>query len=181
MMNNTAHTAPEQHREIEMQQMISAAYLTYFPSIVSYVSYKTNHHPESEDMAQDVFVRLMDYKQLVREQTIKSFIFTIARNIVVDFQRRHNRRTEISANMAEFSETSTGSHDEYLHAKEIRQMEKQFLVTFPRQRKMVYILSRYGDQPVDEIAQRLQISKRTAENHLFQGRQHMRNYLRKCI
>ena len=41
--------------------------------------------------------------------------------------------------------------------------------------------SRYGDKTSTEIAEALQLSRRTVENHLYIGRRDMREFFRKCI
>ena len=57
--------------------------------------YKIGKDEDAKDLAQDVFLRLMDYKQMLRPETIKYFIFSICRNLVIDYLRRHYKMQEI--------------------------------------------------------------------------------------
>ena len=166
---------------IQANGIITRSYNEYHTFVVNYIAYKINSKNEAEDLAQDVFIRFLDYKQMLRPETVKSFIFTIARNIVIDYLRRHYKRQEISANMYEFLEKTTNDVESHLHAKEILCLEQNKLSTFSSQRKTVYSLSRYEDMSVSEISETLHITCRTVENHLFTGRKMMREYIRQCI
>jgi len=161
--------------------IITRSYTQYHPYIINYIAFRINSKIEAEDLAQDVFVRLLDYKQMLREETVKSFIFTIARNIVIDYIRRHYKKEEINANMYEYLEKSTNDIESKLHEKEILQIESNKLRTFTPQRKIVYSMCRYDEMSVSEISDTLQISRRTVENHLLTGRKIMREYIRQCV
>ena len=63
----------------------------------SYITYRITHRYEAEDLTQDIFVRLLDYKQMLRPDTVKSFLVTIARNIVIDYIRRYYKKQEIDS------------------------------------------------------------------------------------
>ena len=151
------------------------------PQIVNYIAYRINNRDDAEDMAQDAFLRLLDYKLMLREETVKSFLFTIARNLVIDYLRRHYKYQEISANMYEFMEKSTNDIESKLHEQQILQLEAAKLSTFSPQRKTVYTLCRYEEKTVTEVSETLQLSKRTVENHLLTSRKMMREYIRQCI
>ena len=66
-------------------QLIEDSYTNYHHSIYLYIYYRIGNKEEAEDLAQDVYVRLMDYNRILCLGTIKSFIFTIARNLVNDY------------------------------------------------------------------------------------------------
>jgi RNA polymerase sigma-70 factor (ECF subfamily) len=42
-------------------------------------------------------------------------------------------------------------------------------------------MTRYEELPVSDIADRLQLSVRTVENHLRMGRKDVRDFMRQCI
>lgn len=62
------------------QSIIVDSYIEYYSRIVDFISYRINNHCEAEDLAQDVFVRLLEYKQILCKETVKYFIYTISRN-----------------------------------------------------------------------------------------------------
>jgi RNA polymerase sigma-70 factor (ECF subfamily) len=149
---------------------------------VSYIKYRLNNQDKAEDLAQDVFVRLIDYKEMLRPDTVKSFVYTIARNIAIDYLRQRTRRQEVTANMYEFHEIPFKDDIESkLLEKQILQLEQNRLNTFTPQRKIVYALSRYEEMSIEEISENLNIAHRTVENHLLVGRKMMREYIKYCV
>lgn len=57
--------------------IITCSYKEYHQIILNYITYRITHRCEAEDLAQDVFVRLLDYKQMLRPDTVKYFLFTL--------------------------------------------------------------------------------------------------------
>ena len=76
-------------------QLVADSYASYHRSVYLYIYYRINSKEEAEDLSQDVFLRLMDYKKMLRPDTVKYFIHTIARNLVNDYLRRHKRTMPI--------------------------------------------------------------------------------------
>ena len=87
--------------------IITRSYEEYHQVILNYITYRITHRYEAEDLTQDVFVRLLDYKQMLRPDTVKYFLFTIARNIVTDYIRRYYKKQEIDSYLYDFTATST--------------------------------------------------------------------------
>ena len=77
--------------------IITRSYEEYYQVILAYITYRITHRYEAEDLTQDVFVRLLDYKQMLRPDTVKYFLFTIAHNIVIDYIRRYYKKQEIDS------------------------------------------------------------------------------------
>ena len=79
------------------QSIIIDSYIEYYSRVVDFITYRINNRCDAEDLAQDVFIRLMEYKQILCEDTVKHFIYTISRNIVTDYLRRYYKAREISS------------------------------------------------------------------------------------
>ena len=62
-------------------QFLTETYTTYRPLVFRYISYKLNGCLEAEDLVQDAFLRLLEYRSMLRPETIRSFLYTIVRNI----------------------------------------------------------------------------------------------------
>lgn len=94
--------------------IITRSYEEYYQVILTYITYRITHRYEAEDLTQDVFVRLLDYKQMLRPDTVKYFLFTIARNIVIDYIRRYYKKQEIDSYIYDTMSTSTNETEEKL-------------------------------------------------------------------
>jgi RNA polymerase sigma-70 factor (ECF subfamily) len=118
---------------------------------------------------------------MLREDTVRYFLFTIARNIVIDYLRRYYKKQEITSYIYDTAICSINEPEDRVAAKDILVLEKNKLQTFSTQRKKVYMLSRFEGKTPLEISKELQLSKRTIENHLLAGRKIMRAYISQCI
>ena len=118
---------------------------------------------------------------MLRPDTVKYFLFTIARNIVTDYIRRYYKKQEIDSYLYDFTATSTNETEENIIVSHLMEMEQMRLEAMPEQRRLVYALNRFEDKSSPEIATELNLSCRTVENHLFLGRRDMRNFFRSCI
>lgn len=161
--------------------IIVRSYEEYHQIILNYITYRITHRYEAEDLTQDVFVRLLDYKQMLRPDTVKYFLFTIARNIVTDYIRRYYKKQEVDGYMYDTMSVSTNETEEKIIGDDLMKMERKRLAVMPEQRRLIYTLSRFEDKSSPEIANDLNLSCRTVENHLFIGRREMREFFRKCI
>lgn len=83
-------------RELDAQS-IGAVYDRFFPEIHRYIYYRTGDAAAAEDLASDVFVRLLEAVKRRRgpETNIKGWLLATASHVVVDhLRRRYRRRVE---------------------------------------------------------------------------------------
>jgi RNA polymerase sigma-70 factor, ECF subfamily len=75
-------------------QSIGAIYDKYFPEVYRYVHYRINDDATAEDIASDVFVRLLDATQKKQgpQTNLRGWLVATASNAVNDHHRRHYRR-----------------------------------------------------------------------------------------
>lgn len=162
-------------------QLIAKSYADYHHSVYLYIYYKINSKEEAEDLSQDVFLRLIDYNQMLRPETVKFFIYTIARNLVTDYLRRHYKRQEMTSYIYDVVEYSSNETESGIIARDLLAHEKMKLSMLPQQRRKIYSMYRFGEKSILDISSNLNISRRTVENHLFISRKEIREYMQQCI
>ncbi len=163
------------------EQLIADAYRAYRDSGIKYIFSKIGNNKQAEDLVQDAFVRLMEYRQMLREDTVKAMFFTVLRNLLYDYLRRFYKQQEITAYLYDHTINHTDEPESTIVAEDLETLEKKKLNELPTKRRMVYMLSRYEDKTIVDIAEEMGIALRTAENHLRMGRKEVREYIRQCI
>jgi RNA polymerase sigma-70 factor (ECF subfamily) len=75
-------------------QAVGAIYDQYFPEVYRYVRYRINDDSAAEDIASDVFMRLLEAVQKKQgpQTNLKGWLIATASHVVNDHLRRHYRR-----------------------------------------------------------------------------------------
>ena len=162
-------------------QLITDSYQNYHRSVYLYILYKIGKDEDAKDLAQDVFLRLMDYKQMLRPETVKYFIFSICRNLVTDYLRRHYKMQEITSYFLDQLPTFINEVESQIIANDLSVCEQKRVLRLPAQRRKIYVMSRVKHISSADISSFLGLSVRTVENHLFISRKEIREYIQQCI
>lgn len=160
------------------EHFFSECYLQYQDIIKKYIAARICSLNEAEDLMQDVFVRLWEYRTFVTKETIRSLLFTIARNIVIDWIRRHYKKTDMITYVYHTQEIFGNSTEETICSRELTTLHEQAVSALPAKRRLVYELSFYQEMPCYLIADQLSLSIRTVEGQLLIARKYVRNCLR---
>ncbi len=75
------------------RQAFSAVYSSFYLPVFRYCQKRLRHTSDSEDVTQQVFLQLYNSKTEFSNQNLSplNYLFTIARNCLVDFWRKQNR------------------------------------------------------------------------------------------
>lgn len=165
------------------RDLIAYAFKQYHHSLFLYFYYSLGaRKEEAEDLMQDTFLRLIEYDRMLRPDTVKYFLFTIARNLKMDYLRRYSRRDEfISVYLYERIVFCENSVEQSVIVKELLDNERKCVARMSFQRRRIYTMVRFEEKNMTEIAHDLKLSVRTVENHLALGRKEVRRYLSMCI
>lgn len=165
----------------EILDIVNKAYRKYRDQVCSYILYKINNVQDAEDLTQDVFVRLLEHCQTIRLETAQNMIYTIAKNLVIDYLRRlYYKQEAIDYFMNSYSEISNYTED-CISAKDLAEQENHRISLLPPQRQKIYSLVRFEEKSIQEIALMMDLSPRTVENHLLLSRKEIRSYIKQCI
>mgnify|MGYP003426174247 FL=1 len=161
---------------------VAIAYEQHRQSLITFVCSRIGNHEEAEDMIQDLYVRLLNYDQLLCMGTIKSLLFTMAQNMITDHYR-HNARTPHVDSFTYDIVTKimpTTPFDE-LQTNDILDMESAFVTKLTPKRRKVYMMTRFEEKSIDEIASELHLCRRTIERQQYLGRIEIREKMRNII
>jgi len=163
------------------EQLLTSYYETHRDGICSYIARRIPRSYMAEDLAQDVFVRLWGVRETICEETIKSFVFTVASNIVTDHLRKYMLGSRLADYLIYNGESQSDCMEARINADDLAEVELKIVTSMPPRRRKVYMLSRFDGMSVGDIATQLHLSLRTVEAHLYVGRRQMRTQMRRCI
>lgn len=160
--------------------LISDAYRTHNPELIRFFERYVQNVATAEDLTQDVFLRLIEWKQKIKFETVRSLIFKIARNILNDYLRRVYVKRQYDSHVAESNILYDTSMESSIIAADLFRMECRIVAGLSRQRRTAYILNRFDGKSAADIARIMGLSRRTAENHIFIGKKEVKEALRRC-
>ena len=135
---------------------------------------------EAEELVQEVFTIIWEKRaELKAELNFKSFLFTIAFNII----RKHFRT---QAHLSEYFKTGIGDDFDMQTSQKITydslyQFITELVNQLPGRRRDIFIKSRFEGLSIKEISEELKISHKTVENHLTDALKFIRANLKREI
>ncbi|MGL5272974.1 MAG: RNA polymerase sigma-70 factor [Phocaeicola sp.] len=155
--------------ELERKKIFEQFFILTFPRVKAFAYKIVKSEDDAEDIAQDIFVKIWSDTEIWENcETHSGYIYTMVKNQVFNFLKRKT----IAGTYQEQLVNEVGSsyqediHDE-LYAKEIDLLMKLTVRQMPEQRRKVFIMSRELHMSNHEIAEKLDISIRTVERHLY--------------
>lgn len=163
---------------VSQKDFFSICYLDYRGIIMNYISSRIPRTYEAEDLLQDVFIRLWEHREFVNRDTVKSLLFTIARNLITDKIRRHYKMEEFYSYAYISQAICRNTTDEVVTYNELNVLHNTAIKELPNKRRHIYEMCFRQDMSSQDIAGRLSISTRTVEGQLLLARKGIRAFLR---
>jgi RNA polymerase sigma-70 factor (ECF subfamily) len=122
------------------------------------------------DLVQEAFIKLWNNReQLDPAKSLKSYMFTIVRNLSLNHIRDHKNKLE-SIDDRETSLDALIIHQEQntndSYIKQTVKVVKKLIKKLPERQREAFELSRFDGLQHDEIAEVMNISARTVNNHI---------------
>lgn len=162
-------------------------YQLYFPKLHLFVNSYLHNSDNSKDIVQNVFTKLWQNKEKLRENTnLEAWLFTIAKNETLSFlehktvENRHRQSERERLLKIDFLALKEVQLSEIAYM-EISRIVQATLEKLPRQCKAVFICSRYMMMSNKEIASLLSISIKTVEAHMTKALKVLRAVLKDYI
>ena len=141
-------------------------FLKYFPKVKYFIAHFVKSEIIAEDLSQDIFVRLWENRfKLASIQSFNSYIYRMAKNATLNYIEHKGVEKKYMEQQYEEGELGQSIEDE-LYARELELLVQLTVNHMPSQRKKIYQMSRDEGLKNEEIAEQLNISKKTVENHL---------------
>ncbi|HAH24880.1 MAG TPA: hypothetical protein DCL77_14195 [Prolixibacteraceae bacterium] len=143
-------------------------FVRYYKKLCYYSNKITNKNEISEEVVQDVFVKIWENRQgLQIEKSIKSYLYRSVYNLSVNAIRDNknlSNSVEIGSNCLNHQSFDNADNDILLNELESRLFET--INSFPENQKNVFILRRFEGLNYRQISKELKISERMIERYV---------------
>ncbi len=154
--------------EIKAGNMIAfdALYKNYSKKLFNFAYSILKSQEESENIVQDVFLKLWESRAKVeKDSSVKSYLFSIAYNSTISILRKKIKNNEFIEYLKSLQEPYEEPALIYEY-KELTDKLHNIVLQLPLRQKEIYILHKEEGLTYQDIAEKLNISINTVENHM---------------
>jgi len=146
--------------------------------LINFFYRSTRDLQTSEDLAQSVFIRLYRnasvYSPAARFST---FVFHIARNILINEHRRRMRKPATLYDPTDFNPAISSNDDSARRCAEIEEAFAAAIVQLPENQRTAILLHKQQDLGYEEIAVAMNTSIALVKTWIFRGRKKLKELL----
>ncbi|MDD5639957.1 MAG: RNA polymerase sigma factor [Candidatus Pacebacteria bacterium] len=162
------------------EQFFSQLYDEYLERIYRFIYFKVSSESIAQDLTSEVFTRL--WKQISLDKEVKNpsaFLFTLARNIVVDYYRAHNKEksnVDIDSIIGTMEDKKQNIHNNAQIKEEYTAVVCAMNKMREDYRQAVY-LYHVEQEPITEVAKSLGKSQNATRVLISRGMKQLRQIL----
>ena len=161
------------------QTIIESVYMRKRSQVLSIFLKAGIDMQESEDLTQEVFLRMMGV-DVLNHDTADAMVIKIAYNLKTDYFRK-KRLPRVS--LSDIFDVEDGNNTPLtdMYVMDIVRCEDDAVKALPPMQAKAYMMSTREDMSKTDISDMLGVSPRTIETHLYLSRRKVRSYLRKVL
>lgn len=151
----------------------------YYPGLVTFASQIILNSEDAEEIVQDFFVRLWIGRQKIKNSaSIKYYLFASVKNSSLNYLKKKKISDKICEQLRLLTEKDPLYNIDLYTVSELQERIRKAIGKLPPRTHEIFRLSRYRGLTNDEIAQRLNLSKRTVETQISNALKILREELK---
>jgi len=166
------------------QQAFGDFFDHFYPKLFGFSLQYVKIPSGAEEVVSDVIYNLLkDKNRKIRIDRISSYLYQSVKNKSLNWLRDHKKNENFDniEQVEDYIIEESGNLDIQLKEREIFQLLEDCISQLPTQRQMVYRLLREDGLFLDEVAELLNLSKRTVEKHLELAIKELCQQLKSCL
>lgn len=151
----------------------------YYPGLVVFASQIISDRDEAEEIVQDFFVNVWTARKSIHQSSsMKSYFFVSVKNRAFNYLKEEQIREKTLSQLREIVEKDTLFQPDLFVESELQKEITKAMGKLPARTREVFLMSRFKGITNNEIAIRLQLSKRTVETQISKALKILRNELK---
>ena len=165
---NTIHPEGIIHRlKQDDKTAVDDLFAFYYPRLYQFSKSILKMESEIEDVLQEVFLKIwLNRHKIQHTETFNAYIYTITKHEVLNLIRSKLKDNNCREQLYLFAVAEEYQFQNKLEFEEIKSGIDRIVSNLPEKRQQIFILSRTNGLSNKEIAQQLNISEKTVEDHI---------------
>lgn len=161
------------------QEAFTYLYNIYWWKVYHFTKLYITSDRESEEIVQDVFIKLWDSRHTLDEmKSLDGYLFIITRNTIFNYNRRSfNEESFEMTVLNSMEEGEAYNVEDELMASDLKKFIDELIEQMPSQRKKIFQMSREEGLSNKEIAERLDITVKAVERSITLSLRFLRDSL----
>ena len=153
------------HKNICNQNLFKVFFKKHSKNLHDYLYYKFGERLNPQDKVQDAFIKLWENCKKVPPNKAKSYVYTIANNLMLNEVKHKKVKLKYNKNIKE--NTNKQSPEFLLEEKQYLEKYERALSSLTEKQRLVFSLCKIEGKPHKEVSALLDISTKTVEKHLY--------------
>lgn len=154
----------------------SKLYDKYWKNLFAIAFHKCRDQSMAEDCVQDVFLSLLNHKNPASIENLEAYLTRAVKYAILRAIYKYNR-TQYLDDYPDDTEMGERAVEDAIEEKNLKEHLFNKVEELPKQCRIIFKSSRQDHLSNDEIAEKMNISKRTVENQLSKALKVLREYL----
>ena len=147
----------------------------YFKALAVYAKRFVQDLDLAQDIVQEVFVKFYEQKDgLVVHSSLKALLYQSVKNRCLDYLRSQQTRTAHHDNILTLNKGNEINDSDFMEQVELEEKIYQSISDLPEQCQVIFKMSRFEGKRNQEIAEELNLSKRTVETQISNALKRLR-------
>lgn len=169
--------------EIRLQQQLSQGsekafeevFQTYFKVLAVFSKKFVQDLSIAEDLVQEVLLKLYENRRSIQFHTsLKAFLFQSVRNKSIDYLRSLKTKSDHHDQIKLLNIAESTDWNDTMEQSELEERISKAIAVLPDQCQLIFKMSRFDGKRNQEIAEELDISKRTVETQVSNALKRLR-------
>lgn len=154
--------------DFKYQQQFEILFKKYFNPLYNYINSQLKNEEDSREIVQNTFLKIWNYRGKIEYDSvaIKSYLYTTAKNSLIDFIRKKKRQGNEKLDLDKIEHILVEEDDKKLSDLVIMEEIVKALGALKPKTRKIFELNKFNGLTYEEIANKLGISKRAVEDNI---------------